>query len=513
MQKTNRLIYLLAIIKFILPFVLQNSYYEPHRDEFLYLAEGYHLAWGFLEVPPMLSLFAWVTHLLGDGIFWIKFWPDLFGVLTFIITGEIIQSLGGKPFAIFLSFLPFVFGVYLRLFFLFQPNSPEVFFWTMIAFSLIRYNQTEENKWLYILGISIGLGMLSKYSVAFFVLSILGGLFFTRKRKIFSNLHLYLSGLIALLIFLPTFLWEYNRHFPVMVHMKELHDTQLQYVSPIDFLKNQLLMNLPCVFIWLAGLYFLMFTQQGKKYNYFAWAYLIVIALLLLLKGKDYYTLGVYPVLFAFGAYHLESFAAKHSRSWKYVFIIIPFLIGIGFIPVALPVAKPEDLQKYYQLMNTEKTGALKWEDLQNHPLPQDFADMLSWKEMTQKAATAYNKLDSNEKKHSILFCDNYGEAGAINFYGKKYNLPEAYSDNGSFLYWMPDSLRFDNLILITDDKNEMQHPFIKDFDSAEVSDSITNIYAREKGTLIIVLKGANAGFNEMFKNKIQDDKAKYTNH
>ena len=96
------LIIALALIKFILPFVLQSSYYEPHRDEFLYLAEGQHMAWGFMEVPPLLSVFAWLIHICGDGMFWIKFWPSLFGAFNFIIIAKIITSLGGRIFALFL---------------------------------------------------------------------------------------------------------------------------------------------------------------------------------------------------------------------------------------------------------------------------------------------------------------------------------------------------------------------------------------------------------------------------
>lgn len=506
MKKYNRLIYFLAIIKFILPYFLQSSVYEPHRDEFLYLAEGHHLAWGFMEVPPMLSIFAWLTHLLGDGMFWIKFWPGLFGVFTFIVTAKIVQSLGGKSFAIFLAFLPFVFGVYLRLFFLFQPNAPEVFFWTMIAYSILRYIQTGKNKYLYIVGISIGLGMISKYSVAFFTVSILAGLLLTPQRKIFANKHLYYAGTIALLIFLPTFLWEYNHNFPVVVHMKQLEQTQLQYISPAGFLKDQLLMNFPCVFVWLAGLYFAAFSYKEKKYRAFAWAFVFVLILLIVFHGKNYYSLGIYPVLFAFGAYHLESFTAQRSIVWRYVFVIISFVLGILFIPILLPVAKPEALAKYYKVMHTEKTGVLKWEDLENHPIPQDFADMLGWEEMVQKMAKAYNTLDSSEKAHTLLFCDNYGEAGAVNYYRFKYHLPEVFSDNGSFLYWMPRKQHIDNIILITDDTKEMEHSFIKQFTSAVVSDSVTNRYSRERGSLIIVFKGANEEFNKMFQEKIDKD-------
>ena len=135
---------------------------------------------------------------------------------------------------------------------------------------------------------------------------------------------------------------------------------------------------------------------------------------------------------------------------------------------------------------------------------------MLGWEEMAKKMSAAYEKLDSTEKKHTVLFCDNYGQAGAVNFYGKKYHLPEAYSDNASFLYWLPDTSRVVNLVLLTDDEHEMEHPFIKDFSSAILNDSVTTPYARERGSLIITLKGANDAFNQMFRDKIAKDKAQF---
>jgi hypothetical protein len=408
-----------------------------------------------------------------------------------------------------LGFFAFIFGAYLRVHFLFQPNFLEIFFWTLLAFSILRFIQTEKNCYLYLFGISAGLGMLSKYSVSFFIISILLALLITRNRKIFTNRYLYFAAAIAFLIFLPNLLWQYTYHFPVIVHMKELHQFQLQYVSPVGFLMDQLLMNLPCVFIWIAGLYFVIF-KGNRKYRIFAWAYLFVILLLLYFQGKNYYSLGVYPVLFAFGAVHLERFAANHSHVWKFIFVIIPFALGIILIPLYLPVFKPEKLAAYYKTNHIEKTGFLKWEDLQNHPLPQDFGDMLGWKEMTEKTAKAYSSLSEEEKKHTFIFADNYGQAGAINYYGKKYNLPTVYSDNASFLYWLPDSLRIYNLLLITDDEQEMQHDFLKDFSSVTLSDSITNPYSREHGSLIIMMKGANEKFNQMFKEKIKADKEKF---
>jgi hypothetical protein len=314
---------------------------------------------------------------------------------------------------------------------------------------------------------------------------------------------------LAFILFLPNLLWQYHHHFPVVYHMNELQKNQLQYVSPVSFLIDQLIMNLPCVFIWITGLFWISFTRKTNQYRFLGWAYASVIVLLLIGHGKNYYSLGVYPVLFAFGAYQLEHFTTIRFKFLRYLFVIIPAGLGYLFIPIALPIYAPVKLAAFYKKRHTEKIGVLKWEDQKNHPLPQDFADMLGWEEMSRKMAEAYTMLDSNEKKHTILFCDNYGQAGAVNYYAGKYHIPEAYSDNASFLYWMPDSLNFDNIVLLTDDQQEMQHAFIKNFTSAVLTDSVTNLYAREKGDLIIILKGPNDQFKKFYREKIEKDKAK----
>lgn len=504
MGKNNRLLYILALVKIIIPYLLQHSGYELHRDEFLYLAEGKHLAFGFMEVPPMLSLFAWITNLLGGGIFWVKLWPSLFGAATFIVAGKIVQSLGGKKFALILLFLPFIFGAYLRIFFLFQPNPPEIFFWTMIAYSIIRFRQTKNDKWLYLFGISVALGMLSKYSVAFYTAAILLGLIFTQHRTIFTNKHFWYAALVGFMIFLPNLIWQYLHHFPVVFHMRKLQETQLQYVSPASFIMNQFLFNLPCFFIWLAGLFYTLFSKQ---YRYIGFGYVFVIILLLLGHGKDYYAMGVYPALFAFGAVQLEKFAIERRKRVRFAFILFPIITGIPFIPLLLPVLPPAQLADLYVRTHIKKTGMLKWEDLKDHPLPQDFSDMLGWKEMAKKVAKAYSLLDDSSKKNVFIFCNNYGMAGAVNYYGSEYHLPEAYSDNASFLYWLPSGKYIQDIILVTDDPHEEQHDFAKGFVSVTKIDSITNEYSRERGDFIYLFKGADDNFRKFFKEKIEKDK------
>jgi hypothetical protein len=506
--RLQRFVYILAVIKILIPYVLQNGIYEPHRDELLYLAEGKHPAWGFMEVPPVLSVFAWLTHVFGDGIFWIKLWPSLFGAGTFILCGDLIIRLGGRTLAVVLCFFAFIFGAYLRVFFLFQPNPPEIFFWTFTAFCIVRFIQTGRDKWLYLFGIGAGLGLMSKYSIALFLFSVLGGLLLTKERTLLKRKAFWLGSLAGFAIFLPNFAWQASHHFPVVHHMQELQRTQLQYVSPVSFMIDQLIMNIPCFFIWIAGLLGIAFSRSLRPFRFLAIAYVIVIVLLLVTHGKNYYSLGVYPLLFAFGAVQLEQWTRKKSLVLRWAFIVVPIVLGLLAIPVALPIMAPQQLAALYVKMKVKKTGVLKWEDQKDHPLPQDFSDMLGWREMSVKMAAAYKRLSPAERDSVVLFCDNYGIAGAISLYGNKDGLPPPYSANASFLYWLPQNFHPRNLLLLTDDPHEMEHDFIRNFTSAVVMDSITAPFARERGDLIIYLKGANEKFDAMLQEKIRLAKA-----
>jgi 4-amino-4-deoxy-L-arabinose transferase-like glycosyltransferase len=509
MKKLNRFLYLLALIKFVLPFFLQNPVYEPHRDEFLYLAEGNHMAFGFMEVPPMLSVFAWLTRHLGNNMFWIKCWPSLFGALNFILVGKLIISLGAKTFALFLLFCCFFFTGFLRVHFLFQPNFLEAFFYTVIAFGLIQYIRTAENKWLYITGLGAGFGLLSKYSVAFYLISLVPALLLTRHRTIFLNRHLYFALVLAFMVFLPNLIWQYVHHFPVFYHMHELNSTQLQYVQPLSFLTDQLVMFLPCCFIWVTGFLYLFLSKEGRTYVFLGWAYLGVIVILLWFHGKSYYALGLYPMLFGFGSFAIEKWTVRPRFFLRFVFSAVIIYFGIYFTFISLPLLDPSKLAAHYQKTHAAGMGVLRWEDQQDHPLPQDFADMLGWEEMARKTAAAFHSLDRNQQANTLIFCDNYGMAGAINYYRKKYLLPEAYSDNASFLYWIPDSVKFQNLVLVENDPNEMHYDFIKQFSGAILTDSITNPFAREKGTAIVLLTGASEKFRKFFIDKLHADRIK----
>lgn len=508
MRNQNRLILLLAVARFVLPYFLQSPVYEPHRDEFLYLAEGQHLAWGYLEIPPLLSAFAWLTHLLGNSIFWIKFWPNLFGSLTFFVCAKMVVKTGGGKLALWLLFFVFVFGAWLRMFFLFQPNAPEIFFSALMAYSVVRFLQTTRAQYLYLFGIAVGLGMLTKYTIAFWTVSLLLGLLFAN-RKVFLNKHLYYALAIGFLIFLPNIIWQWLHHFPVLHHMRELKETQLKFIGAGDFLKEEFLMYLPVFYIWITGLLFC-FTTKGKKFRAFGIAFIALQCMLLFQHGKAYYSAGSFTVLFALGAYYLEQIFSRGKSVFKFTAIGYSVLLGLLLWPVLLPVASPARLSKLYKTMHLDKVGVLKWEDLKEHELPQDFADMLGWKEIGTAVAKAYNRLDATEKENLIVWCDNYGEAGAVNYFSKELGIPESYSTNGSFLFWLPSSDFPDNVILVSENQNPLEDPLINQFASITLIDSVRNPFAREYKTTVLLLKRPSEKLKEVMKKEIEDKRRQF---
>jgi hypothetical protein len=496
---------LLALIKFILPYLLQDTGYELHRDEYLYLAEAKHLDWGFMEVPPLLSLLAKVTQVFGDGFFWVKFWPSLFGAFTVLVICGMVTAFGGGVFAQCIASLCLIAGVYLRIHFLFQPNFLEIFWWSLIALFIVKYINTQQPSYIILIGFALSLAWLSKYSIVFFIIGMAAGIILTQNRKILSLKYFYWSVAIAVLIALPNIIWQYQHRWPVVFHMKELRETQLQFISPAAFLLDQFLMHFPYFFVWISGLIWLFFSKAGKKYSILGWIYTCIIVLLIISSGKNYYSLGAYPMLFAAGAVWIEHATSLRLTWLRYASAAMIIVLFIPLAPVLLPIWKPGRLAQYYLRSGLDKTGVLKWEDQKNHPLPQDFADMTGWKEMAKKTSDAYAALPDSLRTYTLLHCRNYCQAGAITYYGK--GLPQVNTDNASFLFWMPDSYHIKNILLIAKHMPAKEDVIFQQFQKYYIIDSITNRFSREYGTKIILFENANPAVNSMISARIKKQK------
>ncbi|KAB1230526.1 glycosyltransferase family 39 protein [Chryseobacterium viscerum] len=505
MKKDYWILFLFIIAKFVLQYVLISPEYELQRDEYLHLDQGNHLAWGYLSVPPVSSWISWLIKILGNSVFWIKFFPALFGALTMVVVWKVIQELKGNLFACTLASFGLLFSVLLRLNMLYQPNSLDVLLWISFFYILIKYVSTENTKWLYWGGIIFGMGILNKYNIIFLALGFIPAILMTKQRKIFINPHAYGAALLALIIVLPNLIWQYHNGFPVIHHMKELSETQLVNVNRFDFLKSQLLLFIGVTFVILFALYALLFYKPFAKFKFFFWGYVITIGLFLFFKAKDYYAIGLYPVYIGFGAVYLGNILQSGWKKFlKPVCILHPVILFIPIYNITFPNKSPEFIASHPE--SYKKWGLLRWEDGKDHALPQDFADMLGWKELAQKVDEKYSTLEKSG--NTLVLCDNYGQAGAINYYSKK--GIKAVSFNADYINWFDLSKKYKNLIRVKDrpeDELEKTGPY---FENSSIVGSVTNLYAREMGTTIFSFENAKIDIRKRIQDEIDEDKKQW---
>ncbi|MEO7313843.1 MAG: glycosyltransferase family 39 protein [Ginsengibacter sp.] len=491
-------------LKFFLQYILLSPAYDLQRDEYLHLDLGHHLAWGYLSVPPVTSWISYIIYISGNSVFWVKFFPALFGAFTIMVVWKAIEELKGDIFALILGATCVLFSALLRLNTLYQPNSLDVLCWTTIFFFLIKYFNRQEDKWLFLAAIIFALGFLNKYNIIFLVAGLFPAILLTSQRKLFLKNEFYLSVLIVFILITPNLIWQYKNDFPVVHHLKELAETQLVNVDRAGFLKSQLSFFFGSLIIILSGLYALYFYKPFQKYRTFFWSFFFILIVFMYFKAKDYYALGLYPVYIAFGAVFL---ADKLNRNrWKYlkpILIALPFLFFIPMYQFGFPNKSPEYMVEHSNVY--KKLGQLRWEDGKDHLIPQDYADMLGWKELVKKVDSIYTNLPN--KDQTLVLCDNYGQAGAINYYTKE-NI-KAVSFNADYVNWFDLETRYKNLIRVKDYK-ENDTELIKTspyFQESSLADSIANRYAREYQTKIFVFIGAKVDINKRIKPEIEKAK------
>ena len=493
-----------VLLKVVLQYTLISPEYDLQRDEYLHLDQANHLAWGYLSVPPLTSWLSWIIQQLGNAVFWVKFFPALFGALTIVVVWKAIDELNGTLMALVLGATGALFSVLLRLNTLYQPNSLDVLCWTTLYFVLIKYLRTQKPAWLYAGAVVLAVGFLNKYNIVFLLAGFIPALLLTRQRKLLLTPHVLGAGLVAFLLVLPNLWWQYTNHFPVVYHMKQLSAIQLVNVDRGAFLKAQLLFFVGSLPVLIAGIYALLAYKPFEKYKAFAWAILFTLGIFLYLKAKDYYAIGLYPIYLAFGSVYM---ADQLKTGWKryglLAILVLPALLFIPMYQLGFPNKSPQYMVSHRETY--QQLGQLRWEDGKDHALPQDYADMLGWSELAAKV----DKLCVTLPGRTLVLCDNYGQAGAINYYTKQ--GIQAVSFNADYLNWFILDQPYANLIRVKtadNERNELKEtgPY---FRTALAADSITNPFARERGTTIFVFTGAKVDITRRIKHEIDEA----TNH
>jgi len=429
----------LALLNVIihLPFVQAYGYF---RDELYYIACSDHLAWGYVDQPPLsIFILAGARFLFGDSLLAIRIVPILAGAAIVALTGFMARQLGGGRLAQVIAALaaltaPVILGNAGRYF---SMNAFDLLFWALASsIAILILRGSAQQLWL-LFGAVAGLGTMNKYSMGLFVIGLLIGMLLTPHRKQFLSTWFWFGGALGALIVVPHVLWQIANGFPTREFMSNATGLKNVAMGPWEFFVGQIGMEgVGNLVIWLSGLAFFLFSRPGRTFRPFGIAYVVIFILLLIQNGKTYYLSPAYAILFAGGACGIESLARRAAFGWLKPGTFALIAVGaVVFTPYAIPVLPVETFVKYQELTGIKPSQE---ERSRVGVLPQYYADMFGWPEMVDTVARVYAGLPRQDQEQCMIYVRNYGEAAAIDFFGKRFGLPGAACTHNSYWFWKP---------------------------------------------------------------------------
>jgi len=464
----------IALLKLLLQF-RAIPHYGIFRDEMYYLACGQHLAWGYVDHPPLWPSVAWlVSHTLGTSLFAIRLVPALCGVALVWLTGSLARQMGGGRMAQALAALAVLTApIYMIMHHWFTMNAVEPLLWMACVWCVLRYIETANPRWWLWIGILCGIGLEMKYSIVLFAAGLLLGLVLTPHRRVFRSKWFWLGCLAAILIFLPHLVWLVQHHFPFLEYEHNVRSTPRDVRrGPIAFFLDQVqILNPVSAVLWVFGLLWLLFTRTGARYSILAWTFLVVYGALMITQGKNYYVSPIYPMMFAAGA---VAFTLWIRSAWvRGAYTALLAVSGLVLAPLAIPLLRPETFLRYEHAIHMSTPKA---ENQRTGPLPQIFADEFGWEDMVRKTAAVYYSLPPAERARTAIFANDWGEAAAVDYFGPKYGLPRSISVHNSYWFWGPRDYDGSTMIVLgSDGTGDREH-----FASVEAAGHVDNPWSRE---------------------------------
>jgi Dolichyl-phosphate-mannose-protein mannosyltransferase len=453
--------------------LLTANRYGYFRDELYYAACGQHLDWGYVDHAPLIAVICWFARrLLGDSLYALRLLPALSAAAKVLLTAWMVREFGGRRFAYLLAAVVVFFcPIYLTMDSFVSMNSFEPLFWMgCVAVAMRIVNGGSPRLWL-LFGAIAGVGILNKHSTLFFGLAFSLALLITSGTRCLRNLWMWLGALIAFLIFLPNLLWEIRHQFPTIEVLQNAARFKNASVSWYGFIAEQALLVHPlAVPVVLAGLWFVFRSKEARAYRFLGWTYVLILLQMLVLKGRIYYVAPIYPMLFAAGAVWIERRIDERNWEWARQAILIPLAVGgIVAAPLAAPILPVAAAAAYSNFWDIHE---VRVENYDSGPLPQFFADMFGWPNQVKTVASVYRSLPAEDRAHCTILAANYGEAGAIDYFGPAYGLPRAISPHNNYYLWGPGDLPANVVIAVGMDAHKLRLLFGDVQQAATIVDS-----------------------------------------
>lgn len=449
-----------AAVKLLAHLLTANGY-GMFRDEFYYLECANHLALGYVDHPPLsIALLALTRALFGDSMLAVRFPAAVAGAVVVVLGGLIARAMGGKRFAQGLACLALLLApVYLGTANFYSMNVLDQVFWGLGALILVRILQTGEARLWLCFGLVAGLGLQNKLSMGFFGAALAIAMTMTPERRFFKDNHLWIGGAIAFLIFSPNLVWQVRNGWPTLEFMRNASLYKNAFVTPWGFLANQLLLAGPVnAVLWMGALGYSFAGRDGRKFRLFAITFITLFVIFVATRGKSYYLAPAYLFMLPLGALWFEQIT--EARRWgRSAMVAATVTVGLLIAPYALPVLPVETFLVYQKTLGIAPP---REERAHTAALPQHFGDRFGWPEMVKIFTEAYHALPEADRARCSILVSNYGQAGAINYYGRYCGLPKAISGYNNYFLWGPGEATGEVMLVYMKDGSKLA-PFFEE--------------------------------------------------
>ncbi len=494
---------ILATVQLLIQIAVGGRY-GYFRDELYYIACSDHLSFGYVDHPPLSIFILRVTRLLlGDSLHAIRLPSTLAGAGVVLLTSMIAGRLGGGRYGQGLAALAALAAPSLiSSGKFFTMNAFDIFFWALDCYLLVVI-LTSDRKALWIpFGIVSGLGLLNKYSVGFLLIGMIVGLLLTRHRRQLVSRWFWYGAVVAGVIVLPHILWEIRASFPTLEFMHNASQLKNARMTPVDFLLGHFRdIGFVNVILLAAGL-FLFFFDRDKRFQPLGWLYITFLAILLAGNGKVYYLTAIYPLVLAGGAACFDRLSGRAGVRWTRPGIVaVQIVLFFLSLPFALPVLPVGQFIAYERSLGMMPKAEERFAAVAE--LPQYYADEFGWEEFADSVASAYRRLSPAEQSTCVIYLRNYGEAGAVDFFGKKHHLPPATCAHNSYWYWGPGDRTGDIAIIVGHNTTleENLADLRRAYREVTLATSTSSRYCMpyENGRMIFICKGMKTTFQAIW--------------
>jgi hypothetical protein len=430
--------------------------YGYFRDELYYLACTRHLAAGYVDQPPLsIYVLAIASRLLGSSVFAIRLVPAVASSLSVIALCLLVRRLGGQATAMIVASLcflasPQLLGTYTC----YSMNSLDVLFWLLITHAVLSVvKRPTLSAWLW-LGTIVGLGLLNKTSVLWLATGVAMVVLFTGLRRELRRPGPYLAAATACVIFSPFVLWNLRHGLPHLEFMRNATSGKYASLTRARFLADQFLSMNPIVFlVVLPGLWWCLFDREGRRFRALGIMFLTVFAVLLAnAHTKAEYVAAAYLPLFACGGIPIARLADRWRRIALPVVVGLLILSGVVLAPLAMPILPTDAYVRYTKRLGIAPKSA---EGKRLSDLPQSFADMNGWEELARDVSAAYQTIPQGERGTTVAFVGNYGEAGALELYADRYDLPRVICSHNAYWFWGPGATPITTFIRLGGERDD----------------------------------------------------------